>query len=553
MKFINIKNNKIVPSFKYDPDVVMAIKSIDGRVWNKINKQWEIPLENLDEAISILTPLGFIPSSFVLEMVKKQKEFLDKISLIRQSDEKYSGSLPLFDFQHKGATFLKNMPFALLADVPGLGKSIQTIAATEGDEQVLIFCPASLKYNWKGEIEKWVKDSKVLVIDGNKRERTDQWVLSKHPKKYYKFTIANYELLLHDFDLIKDHPWGTIVCDEATRIANPRAQTTQNIYALKSKKRIALTGTPISNSPEDIFGVFHWLIPGYLGTYSQFQKKYCDMQDSGWGYSKITGFRNMEILREKVGRFMLRRTKEEVFKDFPPKLVEDIVFSLSESERKMYTLIKEQVVAEIAKLGDLDTRTLSIIPVKMLRLKQCTGHTELVSADKGESSKVDALKALLEPIIASGEKAIIFTQFSEMLQILRRELEKYNPWVIWGEVDSADRMKAVQEFNNKEGGAVIIMTEAGAYGLNMQSASYVFHYDAPWSIAKLQQREDRAHRIGQNKPVTVYNLIAKNTIDEYVMKVLHRKQKVSVDILKDAERLEDMGLSKEDIDEILRL
>jgi SNF2 family DNA or RNA helicase len=334
---------------------------------------------------------------------------------------------------------------------------------------------------------------------------------------------------------------------------NPKAQTTQNLYKIRCDKRIALTGTPISNSPMDIFGIMNWLVPGYLGTLSQFKKKYCEEADSGWGYSKITGFRNLEILREKVGRFMLRRTKEEVFKDFPPKVVENIVFSLSDTERVMYNLIKEEVINEIRKLGDLDTRTLNIIPVKMLRLKQCTGHTELVGADRGESSKLDALKALLEPIIASGEKAIVFTQFSSMLHIIKRELEKYNPFVIYGDVDSEDRMKRVQEFNNKEGGAVIIMTEAGAYGLNMQSASYVFHYDAPWSIAKLQQREDRAHRIGQNKSVTIYNLIAKNTIDEYVMKVLHKKQVVSVDILNDAERLEDQGLSREDINEILRL
>lgn len=552
MNFINIKNNKVVPSFQYDPDIVLAIKSIDGRVWNKGAKQWEIPIENLDEVMKVLVPMGFRVSSLVLDVVKREREFLDNIEKIKQSDEPFSSSLPLFDFQHKGARFLKNMPFALLADVPGLGKSIQTLASTMDDQQILIFCPASLKYNWQEEIFKWIKDEPVVVIDGNKETRQKKWINGMRGR----FIIANYELLLHDAEIIFQADWSrtTVVCDEATRISNPKAQTTKNIYQLKCKKRIALTGTPISNSPTDIFGIFYWLIPGYLGTHSQFTKKYCDMADSGWGYSKITGFKNLEILREKVGRFMLRRTKEEVFKDFPPKVVEDIVFQLSDEERKMYNFIKEQVVNEIKKLGDLDTRTLGIIPVKMLRLKQTTGHTELIDVPGIESTKLTTLKGLLEPIYASGEKAIIFTQFSSMLQILKRELSgKYDSWVIWGDVDSVDRMKAVKEFNDKEGGAVIIMTEAGAYGLNMQSASYVFHYDAPWSIAKLQQREDRAHRIGQNKPVTIYNLIAKNTIDEYVMKVLHKKQVVSVDILKDADRLEEMGLSKEDIDEILRL
>jgi len=552
----------IVLSFHYDPEVVIAVKTIDGRRWNKEAKRWEIPIENVEETVEILKPFGFIPSEFIKQKLAEQDAFLEKIKAIKLSDEKYEGSLPLFDFQHKGAAFLKAMPCALLGDVPGLGKSIQTIAATEGDEQVLIFCPASLKYNWEGEIKKWMPDIpfQILVIDGDKEERTRRWkkmVQAEYPIpddcRRPKYIIANYELLLHDFDLIKDYQWGTIVCDEATRISNPKTQTSMNLCALHSKKRMALTGTPISNSPVDIYGIFNWMIPGYLGTYAQFKKKYIATEDSDWGYSKVVGFQNLQVLSEKVGRFMLRRTKEEVFKDFPPKTVENIIFNLSDTERKMYTLIKEQVIDEIKKLGALDTRNLGIAPVKMLRLKQCTGHTELVGATKGESTKLDTLKELLKPIYASGEKAIVFTQFSTMLQILKRELKEFEPYAIFGEVDSIDRMKIVKEFNDKIGGAVIVMTEAGAYGLNMQSASYVAHYDSPWSIAKLQQREDRAHRIGQNKPVTIYNLIAKNTIDEYILKVLKRKNEVSVDILQDFQRLEEFGMSEEDINEILRL
>ena len=200
MKFINIRNNKVVPSFKYDPDIVLAIKSIDGRVWNKTAKQWEIPIENLDETLHILSPLGFIPSSLVLDKVKKEREFLNTIEEIRQSDNPLASSLPLFDFQHKGASFLKNMPFALLADVPGLGKSIQTIAALEEDPGPhLIICPSSLKFNWMNEISKWEPKSKVVVVNGNKEQRKKQWEEGHNSAKY---TIANYELLLHDFDIL---------------------------------------------------------------------------------------------------------------------------------------------------------------------------------------------------------------------------------------------------------------------------------------------------------------------------------------------------------------
>lgn len=557
MNQIYLQNGKLVVNFRFDPAIVAVVRTIDGRIWNAKAKQWEIPIENMSDAILKLSPLGFTIHPKVLELQKQEEEDMRKITEIKTAvDWHYPGTLPLFDFQRKGAAFLKSMPSALLADVPGLGKSIQTLAATEEDEQVLIFCPASLKYSWEDEIKKWLPGAKVLVVSGNKQARTEAWLFAT--KGFFgssgrpKYVIANYELLLHDFDLINDHEWPVVACDEATRISNPNAQTTKNLKLLKSAKRIALTGTPISNSPEDIYSLIDWIAPRYLGSYYHFRAKYCVIPEDD-PFNRVTAYKNLDELAAKVDRFMLRRTKEEVFKDFPPKMVETISFDLSESERDLYQNIKEEVRDEIKKLGDLDTRTIGIIPVKMLRLKQCTGHTKLVGATKEESTKLSLMKNMLKEIVASGEKAIIFTQFSTMLSIMRSELEEFRPLVVWGGVDEKDRMVAVKEFNDDPKGRIIIMTEAGAYGLNMQSASYVFHYDSPWSIAKLMQREDRAHRIGRNKPVTVYNLVAKNTIDEYVLKVLHRKQKVSVDILADADRLEEAGLSKEDIDEILRL
>lgn len=562
-RFINLEKEKITLFFGYDKAVIEAIRTIDGRIWNKFSKQWEIPKENLDDVLEVLLPLKFEMSDAVRRTYERsieiQKEF-DEIKA--SSDQPYEGTLPLYDFQRKGAMFLKNMPHALLADVPGLGKSIQSLASVEGSRKVLIFCPATLKYSWKKEIEKWQPNEHVVVIDGNKKTRNEQWINGldgmyiNRLKIIPKYVIANYELLLHDFELLLEHDHDVIICDEATRISNPNAQTTANLKKLRSKKRIALTGTPISNKPDDIWSIIDWLIPRYLGSYYQFKAKYCEVSED-WGmngnYSRISGYKNLDKLAAKVDRFMLRRTKEEVFDDFPPKTIENIVFNLSDTERDLYVSIKEQLYQEIKELSLLDTRTLSIIPVKMLRLKQCTGHTKLVGASIQESSKLATLKEIIKPIIESGEKIIIFTQFAEMLHILCDELKSYLPWAIYGDVDSVDRMKRVQEFNDTKGGQIIIMTEAGAYGLNMQSASYVIHYDAPWSISKLQQREDRAHRIGNNKPVTVYNLIAQNTIDEYILKLLAKKNKVAVNILQDAERMEGVGLSPEDIKEILRL
>lgn len=543
MRHINLKGNNLIVTFKFDPTIVSAIRGIDGRKWNAGAKHWEIPKENLEDALKVLVPLGFTPHIDVVNLKKEQEKLIIDIENIKLSGEKYTGTLPLYEFQKIGASFLKQMPASLLADVPGLGKTIQTIGALEGVERILVFCPSSLKYSWKEEIERWDPNADVVVVDGKKEDRFQCW------NRKNQWTIANYELLIHDFDNIPKE-WGAIVCDEATRISNPDAQTVRNLKTIKTKKRIALTGTPISNRPDDIWSIIDWLVPGYLGTFYQFRQKYCIEND----YGRVVGYKNLDQLSSKVNRFMLRRMKNEVFTDFPPKTVLHINFELSETERTLYQAVKEQVIDDIKKLSDLDTKSLGIIPVKMLRLKQATGHTKLVGGyGNGESTKLDTLRMMLKPIIESGEKAIIFSQFAEMLHILREELREFRPLVIYGDVSSVERMVAVKEFNDDPLGRIIIMTEAGAYGLNMQSALYVFHYDAPWSVAKLNQREDRAHRHGVKGPVTVYHLVARNTIDEYVIKTLHRKNKISVDILQDVDRLEEMGLSKEDIDEILKL
>lgn len=564
--YLSLKGEKIIAAFRFDPRLVETVRKIDGRFWNTKDKQWEFPAENVVEVLKALEPYGFYVHPDLIKLKNVEEAFVNKLEELKNApDIPYEGSLPLLDFQRKGVSFMKMMPAALLADVPGLGKTIQTIAAVEQDPTVLVFVPASLKYSWEGEIKKWQPDAKIVVIDGNKEERLSQWITGMNGffqggvKVIPKYVIANYELLIHDFDVIKNHEWGTIVCDEATRISNPDATSVKNLKQLRSKKRYALTGTPISNKPDDIFSIIDWLVPRYLGTYAQFKKKYCEMEED-WGqgrtFSRIVGYKDIDVLKAKVERLMLRRTKEEVFKDFPPKTVENIVFQLSADERKLYNSIKTLLFAEIKELSHLDTWTLSNILVKMLRLKQCTNHPSLVDGKSTmykTSSKLEVLRELLKPIIESGEKAIIFTQFSEMLTILAVELRDYRPLTIYGHVKPLDRAIKVKEFNDDPKPRIIIMTEAGAYGLNMQSATYVIHYDAPWSIAKLMQREDRAHRHGQTKPVTVYNLIAKDTIDEYVMKVLHNKQKVSVNILQDAERLADGGMSEEDIRTILRL
>lgn len=340
--------------------------------------------------------------------------------------------------------------------------------------------------------------------------------------------------------------FDVIIADEAHRISNPKTKTYKAVNNLCSKKRIALTGTPIQNKPLDIYGIINWLHPGYLGDYYSFEREYCifdDNFDRTWRV--VQGYKNLDKLAKKIEPIMIRKTKEEVFNDFPLKTSENIVFDLSREEREVYKAIKNQIFLELQKLK-IEGHNLHVIPVKMLRLLQATCDTRLITENAPESSKLKVLKELLQPIVESGDKAIIFCQFAEMVKLLSIELSEYNPLVIFGDISEIDRFKAVKKFNEDDENKVFILSEAGSYGLNLQNkASYVFHYSLPWSIAKLEQREGRVHRIGQTKNVTSYTLTARETIDEYVAKVLHKKQGISDEIL------QDTRITTEDMDAIL--
>ena len=544
-------------TFPYRAHLVAAVKALPGRTYNPKTKAWRVHTDHVDKVVEKLRPLGITPTPAVITL--QTKLAADRYNADQEDFE--CGKLPLYDFQKLGAKRMYQSSSLLLADVPGLGKTIQTIAALKGSSKILILCPASLKFSWAKEIEKWTPELgpgsvTVNVINGDKEIRRRQWgawQVNVGPT----WTIANYELLYHDYDEIKAcGQWDAIVCDEATRISNPRAVSVRALKTLACHKRVALTGTPISNSPIDLWAILDWLRPGSLGNYSWFVERFAITD----GFRNITGFKNLKEFADLAEPWVLRRTKEEVFKDFPKKTIELIEFPLKAGEQAIYDKIRQGLAHEIAATLTVSTETIGIIPVKMLRLKQVTDHVKLVAEGEQftfmDSAKFETCVDLVEPIVKSGEKVIIFSQFAEMAKILAGKLP-VPPGVaihlIHGETPVPDRQAAVDAFNAHPGGAVMIMTEAGAYGLNLQSASYVIHYDQPWSVAKLMQREDRAHRIGQTKPVTVYNLIAKNTIDEYVAKTLHKKQGVSVELLKDVERMEKNGLAIEDVKAILRI
>lgn len=445
--------------------------------------------------------------------------------------------MQLYDYQHKGIEWLIENNGGLLADQVGLGKTIQTLEYIyrQQPSRVLVLCPAILKWQWKDEVEKWLPNMRVIVIDGNAQERRALWksaVLGATPDQRPTIVIANYELLLRDIEDMAVIFWSLIVADEATRLANPWTKTYKALYKVRSEVRIALTGTPLINRPTDFWGILNWCYPGILGKYRVFLDQYAVR--NVWG--GIWGFRNIAQLRKRIQPLMIRRTREEVLTELPEKTTSDVPIQLSEKEWALYDKIRKELLFEIEAMDISKIEqptTIQNTLTKMLRLRQAANSLELLGDNK-ESSKIEALKELL-PIWLNGErKAILFTFFSGMADLLERELKELKPLKITGEVTKG-REDIIKTFNEGIDNRLLIMTEAGAFGLNIQAASVVVHCDQAWSLAKMEQRIGRAHRLGQTQKVFEYNLICKKTIDEYILRVLRKKQKMSDDLLGDGD------------------
>jgi len=546
------EKENLVLEFDYNPYVIEIIKQFDNRKFIAKDKTWTVPIIHIKKVLETLTPMGFTSTKEVLYEYSRFLHREKTVERILASEFKESEKLllegvrlPLFPFQKIGVGFLCATKSSLLGDEPGLGKSIQALSVTRinNAEKVLIICPSTLKLNWCDEILKWFPDEKITVITGSKKQRDILW------KDDSKYVIMNYELLLKDIDEIRKTKWKHIISDESIRIANPKAKQSKLIKTIEAEFKTALTGTPFNNAVQDIWNILDFCQPNLLGSYWQFINKYC-IKDR---FNSITGYKNLSDLKIHLSHYMLRRTKSEVLTELPEKLFETIYVEMKDEEKIIYNAIKNEIANElkdyqITKV--LDDKFLKNVLVKMIRLKQAADSLKLIS-EHNHSSKTDALKELLKDIMHEGDKALIFTQFSTMADILMEELDEYQPVLISGKVNQDERKINRDKFQSEKNTRLLISTDAGGIGLNLQEAKYVIHFDLPWSTAKLEQREDRAHRIGQKNTVTVYKMITVNTIDEYVLKVLHKKQQMIENILEDKERIRKVKISKRDIKKML--
>jgi SNF2 family DNA or RNA helicase len=427
-----------------------------------------------------------------------------------------------YPYQLEGIAFLMPRHAALLADEMGLGKTAQTIIALRLMfhagliSRALLVCPKPLVPNWSRELRSWAEDLPFEVINGDFHARRASWFVSNCPLK-----LVNYEILTRDADFLADEQvkFDVVVLDEAQRIKNRESKTAQVVRSIRRSRSWALTGTPIENKPEDLVNIFAFVDPERI--------------------PPETPAKNLPRL---TGDCILRRTKDDVLTDMPPKTIRDAVLELTPAQREAYTRAETEGVVQLNAMGD--TVTVQHVFELVMRLKQICNFDPLT----GQSAKLEQLQADLAEVAESGRKAIVFSQWVEPLEILAGHLEPVGPLMYHGKVPSKARQGILDRFRSDPTRHVILMSYGtGSVGLNLQFTNYVFLFDRWWNPAIEDQAINRAHRIGQKEPVFVTRFISQGTIEGRIAEVLEKKRELFNELIAQNGPPPRLGLSEEDI------
>ncbi len=438
----------------------------------------------------------------------------------------------------------------ILADDMGLGKTIQTLAHLqrlkalgELDKPSLIVMPTSLIGNWKSEIEKFTPDLSYLTLYGLDRAKYFERIGD------YDIILTTYQLAQRDAEKYQKVEFDYLILDEAQKIKNPKTKMATAVKSLKADNRLALSGTPIENHLGELWSIFDFLMPGFLGNLSYFKRFYQNPIEKENDSIK-SGF-----LQRKISPFILRRNKEEVATELPPKTEIIKKAILGPKQAALYESVRvtmeKQVREAISKKG-LSRSHLTILDA-LLKLRQVCCHPRLLkiqSASKvKESAKLDLFLELIDELHAEGKKTLVFSQFTSMLAILEEEIKKRN--ISYTKLTGATRKRdeAIARFTEGEAEIFLISLKAGGVGLNLVQADTVIHYDPWWNPAVENQATDRAYRIGQDKPVFVYKLIVADSIEEQILKLQEKKHALQQSVYSAAQDKEE----KLDAGELLSL
>ncbi len=533
------KNSAFIYS-EYNSDLVEFLKNLNTRKYHADDKSWEIPIELVATLCN-----KFLDISIEIEdnRISNVEEFNVEIP------PNFCFKTKPFNHQLSGVKYALNKKKFLLGDEQGLGKTKQMIDWSNCLKQqgkikrTLIICGVnSLKYNWLNEI-KTHSDESAWVLGTRFRKNGNQYEGSGKEKLEDLNNLSNHSYLITNIESIRglgtkkgnkyvfpiaekikelceNEEIGCIIIDEVHKCKNPTSQQGRSMIKIDNAKYMAaLSGTPLMNNPLDLYFPLKWL--GYEShSFYKFKQHYCNM--GGFGGSSVVGYKNLDEIRLMLENVMLRRLKSEVL-DLPEKIYTDEYVEMNNKQEKIYKSVLNDVRENIDKIKHSDN------PLSMLiRLRQATGATSIVSSDVDESAKMDRMEQIIEELVESDQKCIVFSNWEQVTLKAKEKLLKYNPAYITGGVNADERMKEVNRFQNDKHCKVIIGTMgAMGTGLTLTAAQTVIFLDEPWNRALKDQCEDRAHRIGTTGTFNIITLLTKHTIDEKINNFVFKNGKLS--------------------------
>ncbi|MFT4552750.1 MAG: SNF2 family DNA or RNA helicase [Chlamydiales bacterium] len=524
----------------------LGIKNLDNQ---KITRPlWSLAAIHEDSFNDL--PISF---SISKELLSIKSQILGETALKPSSIPK-SIANTLRTYQREGVDWLDRLRRmhlnGILADDMGLGKTLQAITAITQykkefpNSSSLVVCPTSLLYNWKAEFSKFNPELTTLIVDGTPTQRKKLL----NSLSDYDVIITSYTLLQKDIETYQQLPLGYAILDEAQHIKNRGTRNAKSVKMILATHRLILTGTPIENSLEELWSLFDFLMPGLLSSYNRFVEKYIRSSNFSNGPS-------MDELRRKITPFILRRMKSDVLKDLPP--VSNLVYHchLTDVQQELYRSYAESARAELTNLvakEGFDKVQIHVLAT-LTRLKQICCHPAIFAkeeAEEGDSAKYEMLMELLQTLIEGGHKTVIFSQYTKMLNIMRKDLEKKGIRFSYLDGSSKNRLGIVNHFNENDKIPVFLVSlKAGGSGLNITGADTVIHYDMWWNPAVENQATDRVHRIGQSRSVSSYKLVTLNTIEEKILQLQNRKKGLVKQVISN----EDEAMSKLTWEEVLEL
>ncbi len=434
----------------------------------------------------------------------------------------------------------------ILADDMGLGKTLQALAFLldlknkKGQSPTLILAPTSVVFNWAHEATKFTPDLKFLILTGADRKKNYSQIPGMD------LVLTSYAIFRRDAAFLCEQKWRAVILDEAQYIKNFRSKTASLVKKLEAEQRLALTGTPLENRLSELWSIFDFLMPGFLGSIAQFQRRYQKPIEEEQNSQAL------ERLKKKIYPFLLRRQKEEVAPELPPKTEIDQVCEMTPEQRKVYEQIlltsRRLVFNEVEERG-IERSHISILTA-LLRLRQVCCHPQLLGENfkEKDSGKFEMFKELLEEILSEGHRVIVFSQFVQMLTLLRKWLDAQKIAYEYLDGRTRKREEHIRNFQtNNEIGVFLISLKAGGTGLNLSEADYVIHYDPWWNPAVQNQATDRVHRLGQTQHVFAYRLITQDSVEEKILTLQQRKKDLFTGLLTADSKL-GKQLSYEDLE-----